>query len=397
MKKYIIPILSLILFWGCNNPEKAIYVEITNNSSIDRENEIVEIAWNDISGLLNLSDTTLVITSLEGTQIPYQLITEGKDEIQRLIFPATVKAGKTAKYALTQGIPEKFESKTYARYIPERKDDLAWENDKIAFRVYGPALIETDGPSNGIDTWVKSTNKLIIDKWYKEDLSKLSSYHVDSGEGVDAYKVGRTLGAGGMAPFVNDTLWLAENYTTQEILDNGPLRTTIRLTYKPFVVSGDSAVSEVKIISLDAGSYFNKITETYSGLKNTVPVAAGVVLKTAEAIPASNAEEANTAFTPLLQPEKGFITYAEVADKAAPEYDNGFIYTAVVFPNNLKEAKTAWQHALAIVEYQPESDLVYYNGVGWSKAGFASEKAWQDYVAGFAERIRQPLTVAIQK
>lgn len=396
MKKYIIPILSMVfLLFGCNS-EKVVHVEIANDSSVDRENEIVEIAWNDINSRLNLSDTSLIVISVEGAQIPYQLITEGKNEIQKLIFPATVKAGQKITYTLKKGVPENFEPKAYARFIQERKDDFAWENDKIAFRVYGPALMETDGPSNGIDTWVKNTDKLIIDKWYKNDLAGLASYHIDQGEGLDGYKVGRTLGAGGMAPFVNDTLWLAENYVTQEIMDNGPLRTTFRLTYKPFNVNGDSAVSEIKTISLDAGSHFNKITEKYNGFKNKVPVAAGIILKTNEAKPVNDVSEADSTFTALLQPEKGYITYAETADKAAPEHENGIIYTAVVFPTNLKDAKLAWKHALAIVDYEPESELTYYNGVGWSKGGFDSEKAWQGYVAAFAEKIRQPLTVTIK-
>ena len=29
---------------------------------------------------------------------------------------------------------------TYARFVPEREDDFAWENDLVAFRAYGPAM-----------------------------------------------------------------------------------------------------------------------------------------------------------------------------------------------------------------------------------------------------------------
>ena len=55
--------------------------------------------------------------------------------------------------------------RAYARLVPERKDDLAWENDKVAFRVYGPAL--RSGPEDsGIDVWCKRVARPVIDKWY---------------------------------------------------------------------------------------------------------------------------------------------------------------------------------------------------------------------------------------
>ena len=71
----------------------------------------------------------------------------------------------------------------------------------MAFRIYGQALVPIDGPSNGIDLWYKRTSDLIIDKWYANDLAGIASYHNDNGEGLDDYKVGRTLGAGAMAPY----------------------------------------------------------------------------------------------------------------------------------------------------------------------------------------------------
>lgn len=397
MKKISFLVLSVILLLSCNNSDNSVIVSITNNSQIDRNNEIIEVSWNCIKEKLFPTDSSEAIIVLQGKeQIPYQLIKEGNDTPQKLIFPVNIKSGETIEFVVKPGKPDDFKLKTYARFIPERKDDMAWENDKIAFRVYGPALMATDGPSNGIDAWMKSTEDLIIDKWYKNDLAGLASYHIDHGEGVDAYKVGRTLGAGGMAPYVNDTLWLAENYVTQEILDSGALRSIFRLTYKPFNVNGDSSVAEIKIISLDAGSHFNKIIEQYKGFKAAVPVAAGIILKTSEAKPVGSIEDADPNFKAEFNVEKGYVTYAETADKAAPEHDNGIIYTAVVFPNALKEAKLAEKHALAIVDYQPESNLTYYNGAGWSKAGFASEKEWADYVAGFAEKLRNPLDVNLK-
>ena len=39
-----------------------------------------------------------------------------------------------------QAQQEAVKAKVYGRYVPERKDDFAWENEYAAFRMYGPAL-----------------------------------------------------------------------------------------------------------------------------------------------------------------------------------------------------------------------------------------------------------------
>ncbi len=392
----LLTLFSAALISGCSS-EKTAKVSIKNEAGFDRENEIVEVAWTDVTAKLSLSDTAkIIVLDAKGVQVPYQLVTEGKEAPQKLIFPATVKAGSTAEYIIKTGTPENFTAKTYGRFVPERKDDFAWENDKIAFRVYGPALMASDGPSNGIDLWLKKTNNLVIDKWYKDDLAGVASYHTDHGEGLDCYKVGRTLGLGGMAPFVNDSLWLAQNFATQKVLDNGPLRTTFELGYKAFNVAGDTTITETRTISIDAGSQLNKVIENYGNVKATMPVAAGIILKQADAKPVNDVKDADPAYKATLEPQKGFITYAETADKLKPEDQNGVIYTAVVFPGALKDAKVAQKHALAITEYNPGENLTYYTGAGWDKAGFSDEQSWINYVSNFAERLRSPLQVTVK-
>lgn len=396
MKKILFFILTCIMITACGGGKTA-RVFVKNDSSIDRANEIIEVSWSDISTKLGISDTTeIIVIDANGFQVPYQLITEGTGVPQKLIFPISVKAGETGEYLVKKGTPDNFIDKAFGRHVPERKDDYAWENDKIAFRVYGPALMVTDGPSNGIDIWVKKTENLIINKWFKDDLAGVASYHVDHGEGLDCYKVGRTLGGGGMAPFVNDSLWLAENYATQKVLDNGPLRTSVELTYKPFNVAGDSTISETKIITLDAGSNLNKITEYYTNVKSVMPAAAGIIMKAADAKPVNDIKEADPNYKPVLEAEKGFVAYSETADKADPKDENGIIYTAVVFPAPLKKAEVTQKHVLAIVDYTPGENLIYYSGAGWSKGGFGSEKEWMDYIENFAQKLRNPLTVTIK-
>lgn len=154
-----------------------------------------------------LPDQTIIVTNDAGKQTPpCQLITNGTKEVESVIFPVSLKAGRTALYHISVGKPESFEPLVYGRLVPERKDDFAWENNRTAFRVYGPALKASGEISNGMDFWAKRTDSLIIDKWYRNDLSGVASYHEDHGEGLDFYKVGRTLGLGMTAPVYDDTL-----------------------------------------------------------------------------------------------------------------------------------------------------------------------------------------------
>ncbi len=85
---------------------------------------------------------------------------------------------------------------TYCRFVPERVDDFAWENDKIAFRAYGPALHDK-AEDSGFDCWLKRVDYPIINKWYKENAAG-KSYHKDYGEGYDPYKAGSSRGCGGV-------------------------------------------------------------------------------------------------------------------------------------------------------------------------------------------------------
>ena len=271
MKKIFSLLLVSVFLFSCSKNANEITLTISNPSDFDRTAEMVEISIDSIKDQVIVKDSLVyVVKNSTGEVIPSQVTYDRK-----IIFQPELKAKESKTFVITTGERQEFEPKTYGRFITERKDDFAWENDRVAFRIYGPALIASDGPSNGIDAWYKRTNNLIIDKWYKDDLAGVASYHEDHGEGQDDYKVGRSLGAGAMAPYVNDKLWLNENFASQELLDNGPLRTTFKLTYKDLDVNGKS-VAENRTISIDAGSQLSKIVQAYT-IKEAMPVAAGLV------------------------------------------------------------------------------------------------------------------------
>lgn len=386
MKKLLFSIFVLGAVLVSCTEKSVLTVTVENAADFDRKSDLVEVTLEEVIAKVKLGNGQVyVVKDSEGKIVPSQITNNGK-----LIFQAGVAAKDSSVFTIEPGAPQEFEPKTYGRFITERKDDFAWENDRVAFRVYGPALIETDGPSNGIDAWYKRTDKLIIDKWYKDDLAGVASYHEDHGEGQDDYKVGRSLGAGAMAPYVNDKLWLNENFASQEVIDNGPLRTTFKLTYKDIDVDGKT-YSESRTISIDAGSQLSKITQEYGGVEAPISVAAGIVKRENDSI--------------ISSVENNYIVYAEPTSEKV-----GNVYLAMVFPAGLDkmvvdtynvDSKTVkagipYSHVLGVVTYKPNTPVTYYTGYGWSKYGFESLEDFRKYVENFEKGLKQPLVVSIK-
>lgn len=401
--------MTALFCFACND-SRTVTVTVTNPLAMERSNEMVEVSMETVIDRLGLADTAqIVVLNANGQQVPYQITYDGK-----VIFPAAIAAGGTATYTIQTGTPEAFDVKACGRCYPERMDDMAWENDLVAFRAYGPALQAKGERGFGYDLFTKyNTTEPMLEAMYakeldKETLAKIAelkktdpkaaaelsrerSYHIDHGYGMDCYAVGPTLGAGVAALMVNDTIIYPWCYKNQEILDNGPLRFTVKLEFTPLTVKGDSTVVETRLITLDAGSHLNKTAVSYSNLKETLPIVAGIVLHEPDG--AVVADAAN-----------GYITYVDPT--TGP--DNGKIFMGAAVPAVVKDAKTvlfsekekkernnADGHVLAVSDYEPGSEYVYYWGFAWDKADIKTADAWNRYMADFAQKVRNPLTVKV--
>jgi rhamnogalacturonyl hydrolase YesR len=153
--------------------------------------------------------------------------------------------------------------RAYARLVPERKDDLAWENDKVAFRVYGPPL-RSGAEDSGIDVWCKRVAYPVIDKWYRQDLTQKISYHKDHGEGFDGFHVGDTRGCGGLGLLVDGKLVTADVYQEAEIAWSGPEVAEFRTVYRYPLKVANKPVYEYRVTRLRLGSRFSEITSTFT-------------------------------------------------------------------------------------------------------------------------------------
>lgn len=377
MKRIYYAILLLTAVLTKCAPGSEVTLTVRNNVPADSENRMVEIPWSDLTEKLGkAAEKGLILMDREGRQLPWQLIGKGTGS-ESIIFPVSLKAGESASFRLVRGEPEPFEPLVYGRLVPERKDDFAWENNRAAFRVYGPALKATGEISNGMDFWAKRTEALVIDKWYRDDLAGVASYHEDHGEGLDFYKVGRTLGLGMTAPVNCDTLCLGDNFVTAEILDHGPLRLTFKLTYDPYM-AGEHEIRETRIISLDAYSLLNKVTHIFETGQEKLEVATGIVT--------------NGAGTPVTYTEEsGIIAYESPEDET-----NGTLYAAAIHPEGYDAAQLLDGHFAGMNAIVPGEPYTTYVGGGWSKAGFNSFEEWVRFVKSEKEKIDLPLTIQIK-
>ena len=263
---------------------------------------------------------------------------------------------------LTACHKEAVQPKVYGRYVPERKDDFAWENEYAAFRMYGPAL-RPENPSNGVDLWLKSSPELVVDSFYYREHVLGLPYHINYGKGLDCYKVGHTCGCGGMVVIANDTTWIGGAYDRWEILEQTPDKFVFRLEYDSLLVAGH-ILHESITITAEAGQQQNKaevvLTGDYSG---EMLVGGGIYLH-------------DTVDYYLTIPEVGYVFYEEdaLSDKTAAkmnyEYNGsttqGRVHISVKTPGaTLTEIRDG--NLIAVRPYELGDTLTYYFGATWSE------------------------------
>lgn len=380
-------------------------ITVTNNSDVQRQ-ELIEVPVNDIYAKLGIKKgEQFVVRNALGQQVAYQITYDGK-----LLVDASVRPEGTADFTITQGTPKPMKTVVCGKQYPERVDDIAWENDRTAYRVYGPALQRTGEQAFGVDVWVKNTPDLEVEKRYKTELSnhekinelkkdgktaealemeQETTYHFDHGYGLDCYKVGPTLGCGAPALMSGNDMVLPYCYKSYKILNNGPLRFTVQLEYNPFTLGADKNVVEHRIISLDKGSNYNKMTVWYDGLTKPCDMVAGIVLHSED--------------TKSVLYGENYVLYADPTDN--PTKQNFQIYVGVLFPNGVKATKSMMYdtpangnagHGVGVITYQPGEKYTYYFGSAWSKNDVRTLNEWKLRSEETLEALHAPLKVTVK-
>jgi unsaturated rhamnogalacturonyl hydrolase len=380
MKRIVLSILSVLLF--VSGAMSQVSITVTNNATVERSGETVEVNWEDLIKLNPNLKPGSVSVSDNGKKLVTQTIdADGDGKPEKLIFQVDFKAGERIKSLAVEASPSPASPvRTFGRFVPERMDDFAWENDRVAFRTYGKTL-EKELVSSGIDVWAKRTREMVIDKWYK---GGDAFYHTDNGMGLDFYSVKKSRGCGGAGIWDGKKLHVSRNFVGYKVLANGPLRTQFELHYEPWEVNGVK-VAEHKRITIDAGQNFYRVESFYEAPDDLrdIDVAVGI----AKHDPDFNSEtDRGRTWLSLWETNEknGSLGCAIVAEPATfqsfKEYGNEYD-----FPMNL-----------SIIAAKPDKMARYYVGAGWSRSGdFADKKAWLAYVENFSNRAASPLVVTV--
>ncbi len=356
-------------------------VTATNRLNVAREHETIEMSAQALASLAEKDLMKLHVFDSSGKEILSQAVDTDYDDYHKpdiLIFQADFAPNETKAFTVTAGKKREYRKddfRAYGRFARERFDDFAWENDRVAHRTYGKALRTWKGEpltSSSIDIWSKRTSRLVINDWYMVD-----NYHVDLGEGVDAYSAGPTRGCGGSGIWANEQLYIPTNFVDSRVLTNGPIRVMFELVYEPFDANG-TQVSEVLRVSLDAGSQLNHFQGFY---RASSPLAVAVGLK--------KVKEEQKQFNA----ERGWLTIWQPMDK-----NLGMQGLAVVVNQNEvdKLVEDKLNH-LVVLKPRNAFPVSYWAGFAWDRAGkINSADGWNRYVDQFAERLRSPIEVTVK-
>lgn len=263
---------------------------------------------------------------------------------------------------LTACQKEAVQPKVYGRYVPERKDDFAWENEYAAFRMYGPAL-RPENPSNGVDLWLKASPELIVDSFYYREHVLGLPYHINYGKGLDCYKVGHTCGAGGLVVLADNKTYVGGPYDRWEIVEQSPEKFVFRLEYDSLQV-GEKVLQESITITAEAGTAMNKAEVVLKGeYDGELLVGGGIYMH-------------DTIDHFEVYESLGTVFYEEdaLSDKTAAQMNyeyygstsQGRIYITVQVPEatvtDLQDG-----NLIAVKPYQLGDTLTYYFGATWSE------------------------------
>ena len=386
--------LLIVGLFSCQDSENIKTFTVKNKLDIDRQRETVSISVDKVKAMAEeYGVENLLIREDGGKKI---LLSQTMDidvdgEVDEILFQTDLTANEEKKFIIEgvengQNLQPATEVSTFSRLVPERIDDYAWENDRVAFRTYGPEaqrITESGEPggtlTSGIDAWLKRVDYPVIDKWYQNHQEKAGAYHIDSGEGYDPYHVGDSRGVGGIGVWENDSLYVSKNFTDFKTIATGPIRTVFELSYAPWEANGRT-IQETKRISLDLGSNLSRYEVSLESEQELSNAAVGLALHEKQGEVRAN-------------PEQGWFRYWEPMDGS--ELGVGL----VMDPNMIKDyqerkvEQNDQSHLLVVAD--PENQkLTYYAGFGWKKSGqFTSPEEWDQYLANFSKKVASPVEV----
>jgi pectinesterase len=376
-------------------------ITVTHELGTARAAEIIAVPFTQIAALMPEARMYhLVVRDSKGRVIPSQITNYEHDHrgvsYDDLVFSYDFAAGEKRATFTLENLPAASPPLTpcvYARFVPERFDDMAWENDRIAHRMYGLALNSPGAGGerlrgSGIDVWAKRVTYPIVDRWYAKGHDQ---FHKDGeGEGLDLYSIGGSRGAGGTGVWDGAKLWTSDNFVNAQVLANGPKRAAFKLNYAPWDAGAIGQVVETKRFTVDCGRNFDAVESVFDFVPNNATVGIGI------------SEHPQAAGFPAAvltkDPDGRWLSFWE-------ENNDGGLGIAVILANDAAPAGFAHEDApggkgsannLLLVKAIDGVPLRYFTGAGWTKSGqFEGRAAWETYVKDFAARVQKPLVITV--
>lgn len=385
-----VSVCMLIAFSSCEEVKEPMQqIIVKNTMSSDRSFETVSVDLTLIQKKGKTGTIVLLDAETKTKIVSQQIDTDGDGAMDAILFQPEITAHSekivevsfSDKAVITDSIPA-----CYSRFVPERTDDYAWENDRVAFRTYGPVaqkMIENGVKggtlSSGIDAWLKRVEYPIINRWYHKELNTDGSYHKDDGEGLDNFHVGISRGVGGIAKKADTSYYISRNFISWKTLNIGPIRTSFILSYADWDATG-TMISEEKKISLDYGQNLSRFEIT---LKGTDTISAGLTLHNKEGKIG-------------VDEPKGWISYWE------PHFDSE-LGTGIVVPedgmvgyDHYETSRKDESNLFAHIKTK-KGKAIYYAGFSWKKSGqFTTKSDWEEYLTSFSEHLKNPLQVTVK-
>jgi hypothetical protein len=367
----------------CTAATTQLTVKAVNKLALGRPSQTIELSARDLEPLMGTDLRKIHVRDAAGKELLCQAVDtdyDARHQPEIVIFQADFAPEETKTFTVSSGpkqVYTKSQFRAHGRFVRERFDDFAWENDQIAHRMYGKSLETWAGEpltSSTVDIWSKRVPTMVIDEWYMVD-----DYHADTGQGADFYSAGQARGCGGNGLWADGKLWVSRNFVDSRVLANGPLRVMFELVYDAFDVNGIK-VSEVKRITLDAGNNLDHFQSFYKLPAGQGPLTSAVGLKkVAGATKQLNAERGWMAIWEKVEKNQGMQGVALVVDAKALE----------------RETQDPLNHLL-LLRVGPDNRVSYWAGFGWDKSGqFADGEAWKTYVDRFAQCLQCPIEVSV--
>jgi hypothetical protein len=357
-------------------------LRLSNPLSTPRIDEVIEIPIAQFLAHTHIKLdqlSSVVAVDSSGTRIPSQIYSPevgASPSLLLLMVHVPVDATTDISFHLdSKAAPQR--ALVFGRPVPERKDDFAWENQLVAYRIYGPALEATGEISSGIDVWSKRVPNFVVNDFYKRDATHdpAQSYHKDTGQGLDSYDVGLSRGCGGTAVWTGSSLDASKNYTSAHIISEGPIRFEFELSYAPWE-SRKIEVNETKRITLDAGTHLNKVVSnfTFAG-GSPLQVAAGIAIHKGADV--------------TLERDRSIVSVWDTPQDSSA----GRIATGIAaLHSEHAQTLSAVNHALLIFTRRSGEPFTYYAGAGWSKADMPNHEDWNAYLRRFLNMREHPIT-----